>query len=356
VLSSRAVRQPKTEPSHTFLRACFSLPTEYTPIWIMRQAGRYLPEYQAVRGKVSFLELCKTPDLAAEVTLQPIDRFGMDAAILFSDILVPCEAMGQHLEFTESHGPKLTPVRSSSDVDRLVVPDPTDRCGFVMDAVREIRKRLAGRVPLIGFAGAPFTLASYMVEGGGSKNFIHLKTMMFAEPATYRKLLDKIVDTTAAYLSAQIEAGAQAVQIFDSWGGALSVPDFRAYALPYVQRVIERLPRDDVPVIYYVGEAAHLIEPMLESGADVMGVDWRIPLSEARRRIAGRAAVQGNLDPCALFGPPEDIEKKAAAILDEAGRAPGHIFNLGHGILPPTNPEHAKVLVDAVHRLSRRES
>ncbi len=318
----------------------------------MRQAGRYLPEYQSIRRKVPFLELCKTPDLAAEVTMQPVERLGVDAAILFSDILIPCEAMGQTLEFTESQGPRLAPIRSSSEVDRLIVPDPADRCGFVLEAIREIRRRLVGRVPLIGFAGAPFTLASYMVEGGSSRSFTYLKRMMFAEPATYRKLLDKIAETTALYLSAQIEAGAQAVQIFDSWGGVLSLPDFEEHALPYVSRVVDALPREDVPVIYYVGQAAHLIEPMLESGADVLGIDWRLPLSEARRRIGGRASVQGNLDPAALFGTPEDIERKVSAVLDEAGKAPGHVFNLGHGILPQTNPEHARVLVDAVHRLS----
>ena len=338
------------------MRACFSLPTERTPIWIMRQAGRYLPEYQAVRRKQSFLELCKTPDLVAEVTLQPVERLGVDAAIIFSDILIPCEAMGQELEFIEGQGPKLNPVRSSSEVGRLVVPDPVDRCGFVMDALRETRKRLSGRVPLIGFAGAPFTTAAYMVEGGPSKSFAHLKRMMFAEPATYRALLEKISETTALYLSAQIEAGAQAVQIFDSWGGELSVPDFREYALPYVRRIVEALPREDVAVVYYVGNASHLIEPMVESGADVMGIDWRLPMSEARRRIGGRAAVQGNLDPAALFGTVEDIEQRAGEILEEAGPAPGHVFNLGHGILPTTEPDHARALVDAVRRLSKRSA
>ncbi|RMG19195.1 MAG: uroporphyrinogen decarboxylase [Deltaproteobacteria bacterium] len=347
------MRQPKTEPSHTFLRACFALPTEYTPIWIMRQAGRYLPEYQEVRQKVSFLELCQSPDLAAEVTLQPIDRFGLDAAILFSDILLPAAAMGMNLSF-EGGPPKLDPpLRSRAEIEALAVPDPVETLGYVMDAVREIRRRLHGRVPLIGFAGAPLTLASYMVEGGGSKNFIHLKTLMYTDAPAWRLLMEKIADTTAAYLNAQIEAGAQAVQLFDSWAGILSPDDFREFALPWVVRLIEQLDRDDVPVIYYVGESATLLEAMVETGADVLGIDWRIPMQEARRRIAGRAAVQGNLDPCRLFSPVPQIEAKAKQILDEAGPAPGHVFNLGHGILPPTDPAHVQALVDFVHRYSR---
>ncbi len=343
-----------TEPTHRFLRACYGLPTDYTPIWMMRQAGRYLPEYQAVRSRLGFLDLCKTPDLAAEVTVQPIDRLGVDAAILFADILLICQAMGQHLEFTAGHGPRLEPVASESDIERLVVPDPTDECGFVMETVSEVRRRLAGKVPLIGFAGAPFTVATYMVEGGSSKSFSNLKRMMFAEPALYRRLLDKITEATTLYLEAQVEAGAEALQIFDSWAGALTAPDFRAHALPYVQRMVESLSNKDVPVIYYVGQAAHLIEPMVESGAEVLGVDWRLPLSEARRRIGGRAAVQGNLDPCVLLGPVELIEERARAVLEEAGPKPGHIFNLGHGILPETSPSHAKALVDTVHEYRRQ--
>ncbi|MFW5878236.1 MAG: uroporphyrinogen decarboxylase [Myxococcota bacterium] len=349
------MRQPKTEPSHSFIRACFCLPTEGTPVWIMRQAGRYLPEYQAIRRKVGFLELCKTPELAAQVTLQPVDRLGVDAAILFSDILVTCEAMGQNLRFEEGRGPILEPVRTGAEVEALAVPDPSDRLGFVLDAVTEIRKRLAGRVPLIGFAGAPFTLASYMVEGGSSRSFSALKGMLFSEPATYRNLMEKITSTTSAYLSAQIEAGAQAVQIFDTWGGVLSLSDFREHVLPFVQNLIESLPREDVPVVYYVGEAAHLIEAMVDTGADVIGIDWRLPLFEARRRIGGRAAVQGNLDPAVLLGPVEGMHSRVESILTEAGRAPGYIFNLGHGILPETRPENAEALVEAVHRLSRRE-
>ncbi|MDF1561683.1 MAG: uroporphyrinogen decarboxylase [Deltaproteobacteria bacterium] len=348
------MRDPVTEPAHPFLRAAFGLPTEFTPIWIMRQAGRYLPEYRAIREKVSFIELCKTPDLAAEVTVQPIDRLGVDAAILFCDILVPCEAMGLELSF-EGGPPKITPpVRSLAAAEALVVPDPVETMGYVMEAIRKIRERLAGRVPLIGFAGAPFTLATYMVEGGGSKDFLNLKRMIHAEPATYRLMMEKIADTTALYLNAQIEAGAQAVQIFDSWGGALSPADFREYELPYVQRIIDQLACEDIPVIFFVGQSASLIEVMLESGADVLGIDWRIPLDDARRRIAGRAAVQGNLDPMTLYAPIPKIEEKVKGILDAAGTAPGHIFNLGHGITQYTEPEHAVALVEAVHRLSRR--
>ena len=347
------MRAPKTEPTHAFLRACFGLPTDYTPTWIMRQAGRYLPEYRAVRSKVSFLELCQTPELAAEVTLQPIDRLGVDAAILFSDILPPAQAMGLDLSF-EGGPPKISPpVRSQADVDRLVVPDPTEGLGYVLDAVRLIRRELNDRVPLIGFCGAPFTMASYMVEGGGTKSFAHLKGLIFGQPKVYTALMDKIADTTAAYLNAQIEAGAQAVQIFDSWAGALSPEDFRTFALPWVQRVIEQLKGEDVPVIYFVGEAGTLLEAMGEAGADVLGVDWRVPMSEVLERVGPDQAIQGNLDPCTLFAPIPEIERRAGALLETVGARPGHIFNLGHGILPQVDPDHAKALVDFVHQRSR---
>jgi uroporphyrinogen decarboxylase len=337
---------------YRFLKACRGEPVDTTPIWIMRQAGRYLPEYQAIRGKVSFLELCKTPDLAAEVTIQPIDILGVDAAILFSDILIPLEAMGMSLRFDEGHGPILeNPVTDRAGADRLGVPDPEETMGFVMEAIKILRRELEGRVPLIGFAGAPFTMASYMVEGGSSKNFLKLKTLMFQKPEVWHQLMEKTARTTQAYLQAQIDAGAQAVQLFDSWGGILSPRDYRDYALPYSQRIIESLKGQNVPIIHFVQGNPALLPQVASAGSDVVGVDWRIDIGEARK-LVGDKAVQGNLDPLALFLPIEKIEERAGEIIAAAGPA-GHIFNLGHGILPPTPVENAKALVEAVHRISR---
>jgi uroporphyrinogen decarboxylase len=345
----------------TFLKACRGEAVPFTPIWIMRQAGRYLPEYRAVRGKADFLTMCKTPELAAEVTLQPINILGVDAAILFSDILIPCEAMGQSLEFHEGKGPILSPaVRDEATVMSLVVPDPEEKTGFVMDAVRLIRKELDGRVPLIGFAGAPFTTATYMIEGGTSKNFLNTKQMIFRAPDLYSGLMEKITMTITAYLKGQIAAGAQAVQIFDTWGGIFSPEDFRKYALKYVKDIISSLRswmkenNHDVPVIYFVGETAGLLEVIAESGADVYGIDWRINLDDAIRRLGDGAVVQGNLDPLALFLPPEKIEPRVKDILDRASSAKGHIFNLGHGVVPQTDPATVRELVNMVHALSRR--
>jgi uroporphyrinogen decarboxylase len=348
------------ESDHLFLRACRRQPVPRTPVWMMRQAGRYLPQYRAVRAKVSFIELCKTPELACEVTLQPIDEFGFDAAILFSDILIPLEAMGMGLVF-DDHGPSLPePVRDRAAIDRLVVPDPESELGFVCDAVRLIRKSLAGRVPLIGFAGAPFTLATYAIEGGGSKSYPHTKALMYQDPQAAHALLDKLAECCASYLEAQVAAGAQAVQLFDSWAGILSPRDFREFALRPAQQVIERLKasptwrQGGVPIIYFVNGCAPYIEDYARSGADVLGVDWRVDMAEVRRRVGEDLALQGNMDPTCLFLPPDELRKRVAEVLASHGPGPGHIFNLGHGVLPPTDPEHVRVMVESVRELSAR--
>ncbi len=343
-----------------FLKACRGEAVPYTPVWIMRQAGRYLEQYQAVRRKVDFLALCKTPELAAEVTIQPVDILGVDAAILFSDILIPVEAMGMELEFIDGRGPVLSPpVRDEDSLNRLSVADPGEKTGFVMQTIRILRKELEGRVPLIGFSGAPFTTATYMIEGGTSKNFLNTKKMIFRSPGLYAALMEKVTRTLTAYLKAQIEAGAQAVQLFDTWGGIFSPADFREYALPYVTGIIGEL-RDwlesrnsgHVPVIYYVGETGGLLEEIRSCGADVYGIDWRINLDDAVKRLGGDAVVQGNLDPAALFLPRHGIEERVKDILGRASSARGHIFNLGHGVLPETPPENVVALVETVHHLS----
>ncbi len=341
------------DSSYRFIDACWGKPVDKTPIWIMRQAGRYLKEYREVRQKVTFLQLCKTPELAAEVTLQPIDILGVDAAILFSDILVPIEAMGMQLEFGDK-GPELyPPIRYESQIDDLTVPDPEDTVPYVMNTIRLLRKELVSRkVPLIGFSGAPFTLASYMVEGGTSRNFINLKTMMYEAPALAHKLLDKIADMVIKYLNAQIAAGAQAVQIFDTWGGILDAYDYEQFAFRYTQKVIEGLNRENVPVILFVKGGGSLLEKIKTAGSDVIGLDWMTRLSDARQRLGADVAIQGNMDPTLLFAPIPEIRKRAKMIIEENAGRPGHIFNLGHGILPPTNFEHAKALVEAVHEFS----
>lgn len=340
---------------YVFLKACRREETSYTPVWIMRQAGRYMKEYREIRGEHSFLELCKTPELAVKVTLLPIDMLGVDAAILFSDILIPVEAMGVPLEFVPGKGPVLDPpVRSKNDLERLIVPDPSENVPFVMETIKILRRELEDRVPLIGFSGAPYTLASYMVEGGTSKSFAHLKRMMHAEPDLFHGLMEKITDTVIKYLNAQIEAGVHAVQLFDTWGGILSPADYREYAFPYTKRIFDSINRDGIPVIHFIKGCASLIGLMKETGPDVIAVDWTIPLDEARRSIGPDFAVQGNLDPGCLFMPEEELEKRVKTVLDEAGGERGHIFNLGHGILPQHTVERAKFMVDAVHRLSAR--
>lgn len=335
----------------TFLQACRGERTAYTPVWFMRQAGRYLPEYQKIRRKVSFLELCKTPELAAEVTLQPVDIFGFDAAILFSDILIPMEAMGLALEFSEGKGPIFAnPVRSQKAVDELVVPVPEEAVPFVLDTIRLLRSQL--QTPLIGFAGAPFTLATYLIEGGSSKVFLNTKKMMFQEPKLYHNLLAKITACTSAYLQAQARAGAQALQLFDSWVGILAPCDYQEFALPYVRSIISDLRAvTDVPIIYFANNGSTLTGLTTTAGADVLGFDWRLPIGDAVAR-AGQHAVQGNIDPLALFLPKEQLEERIQTMLTEARDANGYIFNLGHGILPETPPEQVRIAVDAVHRFS----
>jgi uroporphyrinogen decarboxylase len=342
-----------------FLRACRRQPVERTPIWMMRQAGRYLPAYRAVRARGSFLDLLQSPELACELTLQPIDEFGFDAAILFSDILITLPAMGIELAFPEA-GPKIaTPIRSHDAIEALHVPDPEAELPFVTAAVRTIKAALAGRVPLIGFAGAPLTMLTYAVEGGGSKDHAHTRAMLFGAPASAHALLDKLARTCATYLEAQVAAGADAVQIFDSWGGIVSPGDFREYPLRYARQVIETLraspvvQRRNVPIIYFVNGCAPYLDDYASSGADVLGVDWRVGIDEVRRRVGDGVALQGNLDPGALFASPGEIRARVADILARAGTT-GHIFNLGHGVLPETDPEHVRAMVTAVKELSAR--
>ncbi|MCL5023030.1 MAG: uroporphyrinogen decarboxylase [Nitrospirae bacterium] len=337
-----------------FLRACRGEEVPYTPVWIMRQAGRYLPEYQRVREEAGgFLKLCKTPELAAEVTTQPVDVLGVDAAILFSDILIPVEAMGMHLEFSEDKGPVLhDPIRTKSAVDRLVVPDTEDSMPFVVDTIKILRKRLA--VPLIGFSGAPFTLATYMIEGKGSKDFVNTKRLMFQNPGIFSLLMEKITMTVVSYLSAQIRAGAQAVQLFDTWAGVLSPLDYRNFAQPYLRSAVAELRKEGVPIIYFVNDCGGLLGDIKKCGADVIGVDWRTDLRDAIKKIGKKCAVQGNLDPLALFLPKDEIEDRVKEILWKGEFARGHIFNLGHGIHKETPVDKVVSLVEAVHRFSER--
>ncbi len=340
----------------TFLKACRGEKVDYTPVWLMRQAGRYMKEYQEVRSKVDFLTLCKTPELAAKVTLQPVDILGVDAAILFSDILIPVEAMGMHLEFSDKKGPILgDPVRTKSAVDKLVIPDTEDSMPFVLEAIKILRTELAEKVPLIGFSGAPFTLATYIIEGGSSKNFAHTKRMMYQNPGLFDSLLEKITSTVIDYLSAQIKAGAQAVQIFDSWAGILAPLDYEKVIFPHVKTAIRALKKFGVPVIYFVNDCPGLLEIVRKSGADVIGIDWRVDMAHAVKRLGKKVVIQGNLDPCVLFGTKEYIEERVQDIIARAHTAHGHIFNLGHGILPETPVENAIAMVEAVHKYGRND-
>ena len=337
-----------------FLKACRREPVDCTPVWFMRQAGRYMVEYRRLREKYSILELCKTPELAAQVTMQPIDRFALDAAIIFADILLPLEPMGLSLEFAEGEGPIIhNPLRDRAAVDRLKMLDDSD-LQYVMDAISLTRKMLAGRVPLIGFAGAPFTLASYAIEGGSSRNYIHTKQMMYAEPETWHRLMDKFARVITGYLRRQIKAGAQAVQLFDSWVGCLSAGDYAEYVMPHVQLIFEGLKHEGVPLIHFGTGTTAILKAMRQAGGDVIGIDWRIPIDEAWAMVGYDRAVQGNLDPVTLFGPMHEIERRVTDILRRAGGRPGHIFNLGHGILPNTPVEHVSATIDLVHKLSAR--
>ncbi len=339
-----------------FLRACRRQPVPRTPVWMMRQAGRYLPEYRAVRKNYDFLTMCHTPELVAEVSIQPVDLVGVDACIIFSDILVVPEAMGMQLVVEEGKGgPQFpSPLRSRADIDGLKRPDPETELRFVMDALRLTSGRLAGRVPLIGFAGSPWTLASYMVEGRGSKSFRHIKELIYSSPDDAHALLSLLSDTVTDYLNAKIAAGAQAVQIFDTWGGLLPPDQFREFSLQYIERIVSRLHREKAPVIVFCKDTGHSLEAIAETGADVVGIDWTIDMAEAKRRIGGKAALQGNLDPTMLYAPPDRIRAGVVSILEKFGHGPGHVFNLGHGILPDIPVEHARAFVDAVKEESPR--
>ncbi len=339
---------------HPFLAACRRRPTGFTPVWLMRQAGRYMPEYRAIRRRLGFLELCKNPEVAAEVTLLPVERLRVDAAILFADILLIVEPMGVGLEFARGEGPVIhRPVRSAEDVKRLVERDPTETVPFVFDTVRRVRAALGERVPLIGFAGAPFTIASYLLEGGASRDYLETKRLMYREPGAWHALLGLLARTIARYLEGQIAAGAQAVQLFDSWVGALAPDDYREYVLPHTRAVIQAL-TPGVPVIHFGTGTAGLLPALREAGGDVIGLDWRVDLDEAWARVGHDVAVQGNLDPAALLAPPDEIRRRVRAILARAGGRPGHVFNLGHGVLPETPVDHVVAMVDAVHELSAR--
>ena len=329
-----------------FLRACKRLPVERTPVWIMRQAGRYLPEYRAVREKVDFLTLCKTPELAAEVTIQPVDILGVDAAIIFSDILVIPEAMGMELTFEESKGPVFEqPIRNEKDAINLYEIDPVHELKFVLDALSITKRKLNRRVPIIGFSGSPWTLLTYMVEGGVSYDFSKVKSLIYNNPELTHLLLTKLTNAVADYLSAQIEAGADAVQIFDTWGGILSQYDYAEFSLEYITQVITRIKRSDEPVIVFSKGVHRSFNGIAASGADVISLDWTVNIGDVRKEIGRYVALQGNLDPCALFANEEKIKNEVRRILGSYGSGSGHIFNLGHGIIPDTNPEHAKALV-----------
>jgi uroporphyrinogen decarboxylase len=340
-----------------FLRALRREPVDRTPIWIMRQAGRYLPEYRATRARAgNFLALCKTPELACEVTLQPLDRYALDAAILFSDILTVPDAMGLGLGFAEGEGPFFArPVRDAAAIAALGVPDPERELGYVMNAVRLIRRELGGRVPLIGFSGSPWTLACYMVEGGGSERFARVKGLALDQPALMHQLLEVVTRAVIAYLDAQIAAGAQAVMVFDTWGGTLSAPGYREFSLRYLARIAAGLTRATgaarVPLILF-SKGVHQLEALADTGCDALGLDWTIDLDAARARVGARVALQGNLDPVVLNASADAVRRGAAEVLAAFGQGSGHVFNLGHGVTPDVDPENVRVLVDAVHELS----
>ena len=330
-----------------FLKACRRQPVDRPPLWIMRQAGRYLPEYRELRARADFLTVCRTPELAVEASLQPLRRFALDAAIVFSDILIPLEALGCELSFDP--GPRIArPLRSAADIESLRARPIAEVTPFVGEAVKLLRRELAGRVPVIGFCGGPFTLAAYLAEGQGKEGFAEVRALLHHEPAALARLLDRLAAQMAEYLNLQIAAGAQAVQIFDSWAGLLSPAEYRAVALPAVRRLVQGLDREGVPVIYFAPAAGHLLELAAGSGADVIGLCWRTSISAARARTGNRVALQGNLDPAVLLGPPEVVRDRARAVLEDAGNRPGHIMNLGHGILPETPIASVEALVETV--------
>ena len=336
------------------MQACRREMVPYTPIWLMRQAGRYMREYREVRAQTTFLQLCKTPSSAAEVTVTAAERLGVDAAIIFADILLILEPIGIHLEFAEGEGPVIhNPVRKPADVERLRELEDPNALHFVYEAISETRRALKPDIPLIGFSGAPFTLASYLIEGGGSKNYVHTKRLMYDDPGAWQAMMSLISRALPKYLNAQIEAGAQAVQLFDSWVGCLSVEDYREFVLPHTREVISNV-KSGVPVIHFGTGTAALLESMREAGGDVIGLDWRVRLDDGWRRVGHDVAVMGNLDPVALFAKQDALKTQAKRILDQAGERAGHIFNLGHGILPETPVENVIALVEMVHEMSAR--
>jgi uroporphyrinogen decarboxylase len=339
---------------YPFLMACRRQPTKYTPVWFMRQAGRYQKEYRELRKKYSFLEMCKTPELAAEVTLLPVRQIPVDAAIIFADILLPLEPMGIEFEFAKNEGPVFRqPIRDIDQIERLRVIEPDGELSFVMEAIRLVRRELDGKVPLIGFAGAPFTLASYVIEGGHSNNYIFTKGMMYQNPEAWHALMDKLADVLIRYLKGQIRAGAQALQLFDSWVGCLGPQDYDTYVLPYSRKVIEAI-HGEVPVIHFATCSSTLLRGMKRAGGDVIGVDWRVDLGEAWRHIGHDVGIQGNLDPVVLLGPIDLMVGEARRVLEKAENRAGHVFNLGHGILPGTPVEHVIKLAEVVHEYSSR--
>jgi uroporphyrinogen decarboxylase len=343
-------------PDSLLVRACKALPVERTPVWFMRQAGRYMAEYRAVRKKHSLIEICRNPQLAAEVTITAAEILLVDAAIIFADLLLPLEVMGLPFHFSAGEGPVIAqPVRTRADVSRLRTDSAAD-LGYVAEAVRLVTKHFGPKVPVIGFCGAPFTLASYMIEGGGSRHYIHTKTMMYSQPEVFDELLEKLVSVTAEYAAEQVRAGADVIQVFDSWVGCLSVEDYRRYVLPRTTQLVRRLRESGAPVIYFGTATATLLTAMQETGADVIGLDWRIPLDEGWSRLSYRGAVQGNLDPVALFSDWEQVRRRAQEILDRAAGRPGHIFNLGHGILPETPVENVRALGAYVREHSTRSA
>ena len=343
----------KPENQYPFLQACRRQKAEYTPLWLMRQAGRYLKEYRALRKKYPFLEMCKNPELAAEVTLLPIKKFNLDAAIIFSDILLPLEPMGVDLEFKKGEGPVIRPVREEKEIARLRIFNPEKSLSFLLKAIRIVRREIEGKIPLIGFSGAPFTLVSYLIEGGHSNHYVLTKSLMYQNRPLWSTLMEKLSEVLIRCLNAQVQAGVQALQLFDSWVGCLSPSDYENYVLPYSRKVIEGMNKK-VPLIHFATSSSALLEKMKMAGGDVIGVDWRIEIGEAWARVGYDIGIQGNLDPVVLLGPVDLIKKEVKRILGSIKGRPGHIFNLGHGILPNTPVENVAALVDMVHEYSSK--
>ncbi len=341
----------RSETQPPFLLACHRKPTPYTPIWLMRQAGRYMKEYRALRKRYSFLEMCKTPEIATEVTLLPIKKFKVDAAIIFSDLLLPLEPMGVSLEYRKGEGPAIHPLRGEKEISRLRIFHPEESLSFLLRTIRMVRRELNGKIPLIGFSGAPFTLASYLIEGGHSTHYVMTKSLMYRNRTGWDTLMEKLSEVLARCLHAQVEAGVQAIQVFDSWVGCLSPKDYEEFVLPYSKRVIDRV-KHKVPVIHFATSHATLLRLMKKAGGDVIGVDWRIEIGEAWARVGYDVGIQGNLDPAVLLGPLDLIKKEVKRILDSLKTRPGHIFNLGHGVLPNTPVKNVAALVEMVHEYS----